>query len=564
MVRMVPILSVAQMRALEADADARGHSYAQMMARAGASVADAIAQRCPIDGRAILFLVGPGNNGGDGLVAARLLQERGAVTTAYLSSPRDADRDPVFGAAIDAGVRILVDDETELRGAVAASHVLVDALLGTGATPPLRGTVAASLQVVRAALASEPPTLTPVRVPQPAWRQCPTIIAVDGPSGLDFDSGDIDPLALSADLTITFAAPKWGHVRLPGAAKLGELLIADIGIPESASVAPDPVLATADLVAAWLPQRPAGAHKGTFGKATIVAGSANYTGAAVLAASAALRAGTGLVTLALPEALHSAVVAAVPEATYLLLPSTLGVVDERAVTLLRDNLKGCAALLIGPGLGNTEESRGFLRRLLGLSGPARATGFIKHAPSAPAPGELPPLVIDADGLNILSETPGWSDVLPPGTVLTPHPGEMSRLTGLDTGEIQAARLDVAQTWSERWQQVVVLKGAFTVVAAPGEHPVVLPFANPALAKAGTGDVLAGTIVALRAQGLDGFRAAVTGAYLHGLAGDLAARRLGTAGVLAGDVARALAEAWRRLAPPETALPVDTAAVPGPR
>jgi len=540
------ILSVSQVRALEADADAQGHSYARMMARAGAAVADAVAQRCAVDGHRILVLVGPGNNGGDGLVAARLLQELGAAVTAYLSSPRDADRDPVYRAAIDAGVRILADDEVTLQSSIGASHVLIDALLGTGATPPLRGTVAAILRTVGSALAGERPTLVPAGAPLPSRQRKPLIVAVDGPSGLDFDSGDLDPLALVADLTVTFAAPKWGHVRLPGAAKLGELLIADIGIPESVKVSPGPALATPDLITSWLPQRPAGAHKGTFGKAMIVAGSANYTGAAVLAASAALRAGAGLVTLALPGILHAAVVAAIPEATYLLLPNTLGVVNEHAVPLLRDNLKGSDALLIGPGLGNTEESRGFLRGLLGLGGAVRSTGFVKPAPAALPSGELPPLVMDADGLNILSESPGWPEALPRGTVLTPHPGEMSRLTGLDTGEVQASRLDVAREWSERWQQIVVLKGAFTVVAAPGEQPVVLPFANAALAKAGTGDVLAGTIVALRAQGLDGFRAAIAGAYLHGLAGEIVAQRLGAAGAVAGDVAHALAEAWRRM------------------
>jgi NAD(P)H-hydrate epimerase len=179
-------------------------------------------------------------------------------------------------------------------------------------------------------------------------------------------------------------------------------------------------------------------------------------------------------------------------------------------------------------------------------GTARSTGFLKNDATSPALPDLPPLVIDADGLNILSETPGWPDRLPNGTILTPHPGEMARLTGTSIGEIQKARLETAKAWSNTWQQVVVLKGAYTVVAAPGEQPVVLPFANPGLAKAGTGDVLAGTIVALRAQGLEASRAAIAGAYLHGLAGDIVTRRLGAAGVAASDVALALAEAWRRL------------------
>ena len=543
------LLSVAEMRALEAGADAAGHSYAQMMAQAGAAVALAIEEREPIEGRAIVVLVGPGNNGGDGLVVARLLQERGAQVTAYLSAARDATSDEVYRKAVMAGVAILIDDQDALRRAVSQADVLVDALLGTGATPPLRGAIAEILQTVTETLVPARRTLTPVQGVVPSWRHQPCIVAVDGPSGLDFDTGEIDPLALDASLTVTFAAPKWGHVRLPGAAKVGELLVADIGIPESVLVPAGPELATSDLIAEWLPPRPAGANKGTFGKAMIVAGSSNYTGAAVLSASAAIRAGAGLVTLALPGNLHPAVVAAIPEATYLLLPHTLGVVNEHAVPVLRDSLEGYTALLIGPGLGNTAESRAFLRTLLRPGGSARSTGFVKSGIPASAPPDLPALVIDADGLNILSETSAWPELLPRDTVLTPHPGEMARLTGTSIGEIQGARVDTAQTWAEAWQQVVVLKGAFTVVAAPGKQPVVLPFANAGLAKAGTGDVLAGTIVALRAQGLGAFRAAIAGAYLHGLAGAIVTQRLGAAGTAASDVAYALAEAWRRLPHP---------------
>ena len=278
----------------------------------------------------------------------------------------------------------------------------------------------------------------------------------------------------------------------------------------------------------------------------IVAGSSNYTGAAILAASAALRAGAGLVTLALPGALHTAVVAGIPEATFLLLPHTLGVVNEHAVPVLREGLESYTALLIGPGLGNTTESRAFLRTLLRPGGQPRSTGFVRGDTVAPTPAFLPSMVMDADGLNILSETPQWPDALPRDTILTPHPGEMARLTGLSTVEIQGARLETAQAWAETWQHVVVLKGAYTVVAAPGEQPLVLPFANSGLAKAGTGDVLAGTIVALRAQGLDAFRAAAAGAFLHGLAGEIATQRMGASGTVASDVALALAEAWRRL------------------
>ncbi len=545
------LLTVAQMQAIEAASDRAGHSYDAMMALAGEAVAQAISERRPLESGHVLVLVGPGNNGGDGLVAARHLAEQGMQVAAYLSRPRDPEQDAVYRAAQEAEVPIVSaeeDPDGEILGELtSAANVILDALLGTGATPPLHGTIAAILNTVRAALARRAVSpLKPVRSVSPLSAPRPYVVAVDGPSGLDFDTGEIDPTALVADLTVTFAAPKWGHVSLPAAAHIGELLVADIGIPDRVTYPEGPHLACPDLVRPWLPARPAGAHKGTFGKAMIVAGSANYTGAAVLSATAAIRTGAGLVTLALPSSLHDAVVAAIPEATYLMLSHTLGVVNAHAVATLREALPSYTALLVGPGLGNTTESRAFLETLLQSGGRRRATGFIRTEVDTGSGPLLPPLVVDADGLNILSGLPDWPSLLPPETILTPHPGEMARLTGLDTQEIQGRRLEIAQERADTWHQVIVLKGAFTVVAGPQRRPVILPFANPGLASAGTGDVLAGAIVALRAQGVPAFEAAVTGAFLHGLAGEFATTRYGAAGTTAGDVALNLAEAWRRI------------------
>jgi ADP-dependent NAD(P)H-hydrate dehydratase / NAD(P)H-hydrate epimerase len=216
------------------------------------------------------------------------------------------------------------------------------------------------------------------------------------------------------------------------------------------------------------------------------------------------------------------------------------------VPVLLENLQSYTALLVGPGLGNTTESHAFVAALLRPASRRRSAGFIREDIEPQGDYTLPPLVVDADGLNILSEMPDWPALLPPETILTPHPGEMARLTGLTTAEIQRNRLEIAQTWVGTWKQILVLKGAFTIVAAPGRSPVILPFANPGLSSAGTGDVLAGTIVALRAQGVAAFEAAVAGAFLHGLAGELVAEQHGAAGTAAGDVALALAEAGRRL------------------
>lgn len=553
------ILSVSEMRALESTADMAGYSYAQMMEQAGKSLAVAVVQRLsPLRGRRVLVLVGPGNNGGDGLVAARLLHESGAQVTAYLTGKRDPEQDTVFKQAQASGVTIVhaQDDpryETLIR-LTSQAHAILDGLLGTGSNPPLRGIIADVLRNVKAGLAqiaADP--LTPLnRPPKPAASR-PLIVAVDGPSGLNFDSGDIDPLALKAHLTVTFAAPKWGHFTLPGAEYVGELLVADIGIPRHVEIpSKGTAIAAPETIRQWLPPRSLDAHKGTFGKALIVAGSVNYTGAALLAATAAVRAGAGLVTLAIPNMLHPAIVPALPEVTYILLPHTLGVVDGHAMAPLAEKLgdgdtPAYSAMLVGPGLSHTPETIAFMRRLLGLEMGKRNTGFVSNA--AKSSGErppLPPLVVDADGLNILSDIPDWPKLLPPETILTPHPGEMARLTAKTTAEVQADRLRIAQTSAAAWGHVVVLKGAFTIVAAPNGKTMVIPFANPGLASAGTGDVLAGTVVALRAQGLEAFQAAVAGAYLHGLAGEIVRERLGTVGMTASDVARALPEAIQKI------------------
>jgi len=547
------VLSVSEMRALETTTDMAGHSYAQMMEMAGKGVALAVLQRMTVKGRQILVLVGPGNNGGDGLVAARLLQNAGATVTAYLVRPRDAEKDANLRLAAEAGVQILVEKSTakrqELEHCVGQCHVLIDALVGTGTTLPLRGVLADVLVKVRESLsaASRRP-LTLLNAVPISESPRPLIVAVDGPSGLDFDTGAVDQRTLKAHVTVTFAAPKWGHFSFPGAEYVGELVVADIGIPEGIEV-PDnrAEVAIPALIRSWLPVRPLNAHKGTFGKALIVAGSVNYTGAAALAARAAVRAGAGLVTLAAPNLLHSALAPIVPEATYLLLPHSLGVLDAPAVPVLLEKLAEYSALLVGPGLGHTPETTAFVRGLLGLTPRKRSAGFLAEG-KTPAPSEhtLPPLVADADCLNILSEIPDWHTLLPPGSILTPHPGEMARLTQLSTEEIQSHRLDIARKYACEWGHVVVLKGAFTLIAAPNGETVLLPFANPGLSSAGVGDVLAGCIVGLRAQGLEAFAAAVTGAYLHGLAGELVRQSAGISGIAAGDLARALPDARRRL------------------
>jgi len=546
------ILSVEAMQAFEQAADDAGHSYERMMELAGQGVARALLERYSVRGRRVLILVGPGNNGGDGLVAARYLTDAGARVTAYLSRSRSGNEDVVFQQAVDHGVNIITrEDDADggtLRHMTVKAHVLIDAMLGTGATPPLRGTILEILNDVRAALTNRNHPLTSLNRAPLTKPVRPFVVAIDGPSGMDFDTGEIDELTLQAHLTVTFALPKQGQFRFPAAQHVGELVVADIGIPAEVDLPETaPEVATPQMLQAWLPARSDDAHKGTFGKAFIVAGSVNYTGAVALAAISAVRAGAGLVTLGIAGSLHDSVVPLVQEATYVLLPESLGALIADAQAVLDDALEDYDALLIGPGLGQAPETADFLRMLLGRRPKKRGAGF-RSLPASENPGvnPLPPLVVDADGLNLLSKMPDWPNALPPDTILTPHPGEMARLTDVEIKEIQQDRLGTAQAYAERWGHVVVLKGAFTVVAAPDGRAVLLPFANAGLASAGTGDVLAGTIVALRAQGLPPFKAAVAGAYVHALAGELARSAHGKAGMAAHDVASLLSDAIRRL------------------
>lgn len=539
------IVTVAQMRTIEAAADAAGHSYDTMMELAGQSVAQAIAARREVAKRWVLVLVGPGNNGGDGLVAARYLVEAGAYVSCYLLRPRDPTVDRNFQRIQRLGVEIVMagEDETSgwprLRALARTADVVVDALLGTGSRPPLRGSVAAVLEIVRQALAESVRRraerrvlLSPASPPPPAEPARPFWVAVDGPTGLDYDTGALDPLAFRADLTVTFAHPKVGHFRFPGAGALGELVVADIGCDPALAAESSLEMVTPAMVRAWLPPRPADAHKGTFGRALIVAGSSRYTGAAYLAGASATRAGAGLVTLALPVPILTAVVAHLAEATYILLESRDGGIAESAIPTVVEALTQYHALLLGPGLGQAKGTRAFV------------TGLLAQVGAEKRPTDH--WVVDADGLNVLAGLPGWPQRLPGVCVLTPHPGEMARLMGGSIGDIQAERVSVAQRQARAWGHVVLLKGAYTVVAAPDGRTAIEPFANPGLATAGSGDVLAGVVVALLAQGVEPFEAAVAGAFLHGMAGELARREIGAAGMVAGDVLARLPRAWRAL------------------
>ena len=361
------------------------------------------------------------------------------------------------------------------------------------------------------------------------------MVAVDLPSGLNADTGELDSAAVPAALTVTFAYPKLGFFKFPGAGALGELLVADIGMPAGLADELPLEVATPESIRRLLPARPRDGHKGTFGKAMLVAGSSNYTGAPYLSASAAARVGAGLVTLATTQSVQNIVAATLHEPTYLPLPSTQGGIAARAGAIVLAALEGYRGLLIGPGLGQTAGAKGFVRAMLG-------TGTARSA----SPRRLPPLIVDADGLNALSELKNWWFHLPAGSILTPHAGEFERLARLTREQLAADREAAARSFAAQWRQHVLLKGAFTLIAAPDGRVTLLPFANPALATAGSGDVLSGIIVGLLAQGLAPHEAAIAGGYVHGLAGEMAQQDIGDAGAVAGDLLPRLPRALRLL------------------
>ncbi len=539
---MAKIVTVDEMRAIERAADASGLSYAAMMENAGRAVAASILERFPEpQGKRVAILVGNGNNGGDGLVAGSYLAEAGAQVGIYLAAGRP-EGDSNLARIRERGSLVAVAEDDQrarvLRNMMTTADIVIDALLGTGFKLPLRGAAKQVLATAAKALEGRP-----VR---------PLVVALDCPSGLDCDTGEASEETLSADLTVTLAAAKPGLLQFPGAARVGELVVADIGIPDSlpelAGAAVD--LAAPAELASWLPLRPRDAHKGTFGRAIVVAGSVNFPGAAVLAGLGAYRVGAGLVTLGVPSAIHAIAAAQLPEATWIVLPHELGVLSVGAAEVLREDLKSADSLLLGPGFGQDPATAAFLARLLGAEEVSHRgrIGFVQSDGEVGRAGaRLPPTVVDADGLKLLVKIEGWAARLPSAAVLTPHPGEMAALTGASVAEIQADRIGAARRWADLWGHVVVLKGAFTVVAAPGGKAMLMPFATAALAHAGTGDVLAGAIAGYLAQGLPAFEAAALAAYVHGRAGELAAADLGTeASVLAGEVAESLPQAVAEL------------------
>jgi hydroxyethylthiazole kinase-like uncharacterized protein yjeF len=522
------ILTASQMQRIDRLTTERyGVPSLTLMENAGRGVVEFLTRRlAPLEQHRFVILCGKGNNGGDGMVVARLLRDQGLkprvllfADAASLRGDAAANYQRLCASGPPEGVG---DPETwhSLKASLKATTLLVDALLGTGLAKPLEGFLR---EVVR-----------DVNREFPAAR----VLAVDLPSGISADTGEVIAEHMRADFSVTFTAPKIAHVFPPACEQVGEWVVKQIGTPSEA-LEGEPGLFlnyAGQQDVAWIGQpRPASAHKGNYGHVLILAGSIGKTGAAAMTARAALRAGAGLVTVATAKSALPIVAALGMEFMTEALPETEhGTISLRALTSgrLDQVLAGKSVLAVGPGIGSHPETAEFVRAVV---------------------NKYPlPLVLDADGLNAFagSMEDFRKDARPTGaTVFTPHPGEMARLAGKPTAEIQAQRVEVAREFSARYGLTLVLKGFRTLIANPDGQVWVNPTGNPGMATGGTGDVLTGLIAGLLAQfpTRAAGEVATAAVYLHGLAGDLAAGELGQPSTLAGDLLERVPRAYKLLA-----------------
>ena len=495
------LYTAKRMKAAEAYTASHGGSYLGMMERAGCAAADQIQARYGRQGKRFAVLCGKGNNGGDGFVVARRLHEAGERVTMYrpLGDPSSPDAQTMFCRAVEAGV----PEAEQLEQA----DVVVDALFGTG----FRGRVPASAADIIAQ----------------CTQQSLPVIALDVPSGIMADTGEIEGPAFHATLTIAFHAAKPGHVIYPAAELCAEVITQDIGIPAEADQWQGEQIRTieTDDVLISLPPRPKNSNKGTFGRAMCVCGSYGMAGAAVLSASACAWCGAGLVEVCAPASIYPPLAAQLVEQIFLPVQETPnGTISPADWDRIMDHLHRASACLVGCGMGQDETLGDFLALLLKT---ARC-----------------PVVLDADGINALA---GHIHILKTAeipVILTPHPGEMARLTGLDVQQVQAHRLQIARDFALTHQVTLILKGANTLIACPDGEVLVNTTGGSGLAKAGSGDVLAGMVTSFLAQGMPVREAAAAAVHLHGLAGDITARRLGERAMQASDLLTAFPEILR--------------------
>ncbi|MGB7294477.1 MAG: NAD(P)H-hydrate dehydratase [Candidatus Aminicenantales bacterium] len=469
-----------------------------------------------VDEDKIIIVAGRGNNGGDGLVIARHLWNNGMIPRVLLLAAREELRGDAalnLGIAEKIGVQVReIKSEADWNAQkrlLKEASVIIDAIFGTGLTKPAGGLYARAIEDINKSAAFK--------------------VAVDIPSGLSSDSFEVIGPAVRADVTVTLAAPKIPHVLPPAEEWIGELMIADIGIPQPLFDSPEfrlEMVEKQDLLGCFR-KRKKDSHKGTYGHLFIIAGSLGKTGAAVMAGKAALKTGAGLVTVGTPRSCLPIVARGMAELmTEALADTEEGTIAAAAMPQARALLKGKDALLIGPGISTHDSTAEFLTKLV--------------------PEINLPVVIDADGLNILAKLPDLLKKLPRPAILTPHPGEFARLVDLPLREIIKRKLELAPAFAQKHGVHLILKGYRTLTCAPDGRTFINPTGNSGMATGGSGDVLSGMIAGLLMQEKDALRAALAAVYLHGLSGDLAAAKIGERALVAGDLIRFLPRAAKTL------------------
>ena len=513
---MRSVFTAEEMRRLDRHAIAElGIPGATLMENAGRGAAESIIAAlpelgAPRRGARVVVVCGKGGNGGDGFVVARWLKRRGALPSVLLAFPP---------AEIGGDARLKLEEMRRsgirpLRladgaaSALARAHVVVDALLGTGSRGSPEGSVARAIELINAS--GRP------------------VVALDIPSGMSADGGAPAGPAIRAALTLAFAGLKRGLVTAPGDELAGRVSVVPIGVPDGeVARGVTTFLLEASDVAPHFPRRPRAAHKGTYGHLLLVAGSLGKTGAAALAAAAAMRSGSGLVTVATPVSQQPVVASLVLEAMTEPLPETpTHTLALKAREVIAELAASRDAVAIGPGIGLDEETQQAVRSLI---------------------QELrKPLAADADALTALAGHLEALRAAPSVRCLTPHPGEMARMLGARVDDVQRDRIETAREFATRYRVYVVLKGARSVIGTPDGRVFVNPSGNPGMASGGTGDVLTGMLGAFLARGMEPGAALQSSVYLHGSAGDIATERVGEEALIARDVVAAIPEAFRRL------------------
>ncbi len=486
-----------------------------LMEHAGLALADEVKKHVSDHGK-IILVIGMGNNGGDGLVCARHLHSEGyKIVVFMIGNVKKLSEDALQNYMMIKPLNIQIENINDATGAkklkkyINFNDVVVDCIFGIGIERDVEGIYEYTINAINESEG--------------------TVVSCDIPSGIHASEGLVMNKAVKADYTVAMCLPKVGNIVYPAADYNGEVVVKKIGIPSE-------LLSELSLPVEWvteafikdiIPEREKNSHKGVYGKANLIAGSFGMTGAAILSGKAALRSGIGLLKLIIPESLHTIVTTAVPEAVTLPLAETRkGVFGINQLERLISSCEKSDVVAVGPGCGQSAEMIEILRQLITLVDK--------------------PIIIDADGLNTLSKRVQLLQEKKNQVILTPHPGEMSRLTGLPLEQINAHPIDTSRHYAREWGSIIVLKGARTVVACPDGRIFINSNGNPGMATAGSGDVLTGIITSFVAQGLGIEKAAIAGVYIHGLAGDIMSKVKGEYGLVAGDLIDGLTHALKKM------------------